>query len=194
MNADREGSWSTLGFEEAVLTEFRFLGTDYGYVQKQTDPSCVTYDLDGVRVTIRQDRKSFELSATVERKETSDRFSVWEIARLYHAPDVTERTFLQASSRDRVEKFIPELARVLRTYGQDVLQGEPKAFLRLREQQVEESNHFLREGRLRWIREHLPDLWQRQDYEQVVKLLEEVREQLSPSELAKLAYARRHLV
>ncbi len=194
VSTDREGDWSTLGFEEAVLTEFRFLVSEYGFVQVGTDPSCVSYDRDGVRVTIRQDRESFELMATVERKDTGERFSVWEVARLHHAPDVTERTFLQASSRDRVEKFVPELARTLRMYGQNVLRGDTQEFLRLRGQQVRESNRFLREGRLQWVREQLPDLWQRQDYEQIVKLLEEVREQLSPSELAKLAFARRHLM
>jgi hypothetical protein len=194
VNADREGRWSTLGFEEAALTEFRFLVTEYGFTQAGADPSCVSFDRHGVSVTIRQDRESFELTVTVERKETGERFSIWEIARLHNALNVTERTLLQASSRDRVEKFVPELARVLRTYGQDVLRGDLHVFQRLREQQVDESSHFLREGRLRWIREQLPDLWQRQDYEQIVKLLEEVGDQSLPSELAKLAYARKHVM
>lgn len=153
----------------------------------------MSYDRNDVRVTVRLDRESFGLMVIVERQETGERFSVWEIARLQHAPDVTERTFLQARTRDGVERFISELARLLRAYGHDVLQGDPRAFVRLREQQVEESNRFLREGRLQWVRERLPEAWRQQDYAEVVKLLEEVREHLSPSELAKLAYARRQL-
>jgi hypothetical protein len=191
--ADRDGDWSTLRFEEAVLTEFRFLVTEYGFAQVDANPSCVSYERDDVRVAIRQDRESFELGVTVERKGMGERFSVWEIARLQHAPDVTERTFLQASTTDRVEKFIPELARLLRTYGGDALRGDAGFFSRLRELQVEESNRFLRDGRLRWVRERLPEMWHQRDYAQIVRLLDEVHEQLSPSELAKLAYARQHL-
>lgn len=193
VSIDNEGAWSSLGLEEAVLVEFRFLKSQYDFAQTEADSTCVCYESDRVSVTIRLDRKSFELKVTVERKETGERFSVWEIARLQGAPDITATTMLQASTRDRVEKLVPELSRVLQLYGDNVLRGDFRTFLLLRQQQVDETNRFLREGRLQWIRGQIPELWQRRDYKKVVELLEEAGEQLSPSELAKLDYARRRL-
>jgi len=190
---DRDGQWSTLQFEEVALAEFRFLLTEYGFALVAADSSNLSFERDNVRVVVRQDRESFELRVTVERKDTGERFSVWEIARLQGAPDITEQTFLQATAKEHVQILLPELAGLLRTYGQSVLRGDSETLLRLRAQQIEESNRFLREGRVRWVRERLPAIWEQHDYVQVVKLLEEVRDQLSPSELAKLDYARRHL-
>lgn len=193
MTADHDDSWSTLRFEEAVLNEFRFLVTEYGFTQRRSSPSCVSYERDDVRVAIQQDRSSFELRVSVERRATGERFSVWEIARLQNAPGVDENTSAQASTKDQVQRLIAELGMLLRTYGHGVLCGDEGFFSRLRQLQQDESNQFLREGRLRWVRERLPEMWRQRNYAEIVRLLDDVREQLSASELAKLSYARHRL-
>jgi hypothetical protein len=193
MTLDRDGEWSQLRFEEAVLSAFTFLVAEYGFAQTSGNSSCVTFARDGVIVTVEQDRRSFEVTAFVERQGIAERFSVWEIARLAHAPSVTEHTFLQASTAQAVQGVVPRLAQLLREHGRAALRGDLGFFARLRELQINESGRFLQEGRLRWIREQLREAWDRRNYQRVVDLLSEVEPILSPSEREKLAYARRQL-
>lgn len=190
---NNDGDWSTLRFEEAVLTEFAFLCTEYGFRRANASPSSVQFEGNDVVVNVVQDRSSFEINATVKRKQTGEHFSVWEIARLAGAPDVEERTFLQASTSDRVERLVPVLADTLRRYGALALRGDEAFYSRLRDLQSNESARFLAVGRLAWVREQVRTAWKKQDYGKVVELLDSVREHLSKADTKKLVYARKKL-
>lgn len=193
MKNDPDGAWSQLRFEEAVLAAFGFLTSEYGFRQEDSTPSCVRYEGNGVVVAVSHDRNSFEITATVEREHSGEQFTAWEIARLAGAPDVDERTSLQASTPDRVENLVPALANTLKRYGGAALRGDEGFYLRLRELQWQESERFLSEGRLSWVRQQAREAWQNHDYKRVVQLLEEVRGGLSAAELKKLSYARKQM-
>lgn len=191
---DTDAKWSQLRFEEAVLSEFRFLIADYGFHLASSDSSLVRYRHDDdVDVVVRHDRQAFQVSATVIPIETGEQFSTWEIARLAQAPGLSTTGLYQATTPAHILAVVPTLARLLRLYGTEILRGNPAAIARLRAQQSLASQRFAAEGHARWVREQVFNAWSRRDYPAVIRVLGEIRASLTPAELRKMEYAERQL-
>jgi hypothetical protein len=189
-----EDDRSQLRFEEGALAAFAFLRSDYGLVPVASGPYLVRYEAAWARVDILHRRNSYEVVVNVgpAAPPGTEAYSIWEIARLHGAPDVNERTFLQASTAAAVAAVLTRLADTLRTYGKAALQGDSHEFALLRELRVHESEQFQALGHLSWVREQVARAWAERDFAAVVKLLSSISG-LSEADAAKLAFAKRHL-
>jgi hypothetical protein len=152
-----------------------------------------------VMVLVTHHMPSFELSVQVGLSSgttedlSRERFTVWEIARLAGTPDVSEATFLQATTQEEVAHALSKLADTLAQYGRRALHGDQEFFSALRVQQEAESTSFLKKGRAAYIRKTALQAWDARDFARVVELLSEMPVPLSIAETKKLEFARKQL-
>lgn len=215
LQSDPSPDRASLGFAEVVLSCFSFLEAR-GFERVRVEPTFVRYESDRAFVNVYHGRSSYELGVEVGQlngrlsaqpteppdADTSfvighpnpeDRFTIWEIARYSGAPEVTESTFFQASSADRVRSLVPKLAELVQRYAGPALQGDATFLERVREMRSEESRRYRKEGELQRVRMATAEAWGRRDFRRVVDLLEPFQGDLTASEVKKLQYAKDQL-
>jgi hypothetical protein len=188
----------SLGFAEAVESSFGFLTTEYGFKCVRVMPTLVRYESSRVCVNLYHGRSSYELGFEVAllprgRGQPEEPFSLGDILDLCSVREELGFTFLQASTEERVRRFVPQLAELARQYAGPVLKGEPDLFMRLREVQTAKSRRYLREAELRQLREQADRAWQEKQFPLIVKLYESMGDDVTRSEAAKLVYARKQV-
>ena len=118
-----------LGFTEAVLSSFSFLTKDFNFCVVKTEPTFVRYESPSVFANIYHGRASFELGFESGRlNDGSGReehpYSLDVIIELMRAREETGYTFLQASTRARVQELVPKLASLVQSYAASALTGD----------------------------------------------------------------------
>lgn len=203
-NPDR----SQLRFEEAVISAFAFLTTPaYGFKCAASDVTLVRYESADVFVNIYHGRSSYELGCEIglrvgrdgtalghgaEEEHPEEGFTIWEIARLAGAAGIDDRTFLQASTAERVEQLVSQLAQLVRTHAVSALRGDPTYYASLRQARTNWFENYMIDSRLERARADVARAWQGKNYAEVVRLFEPLGDELTPAESKKLEYARRH--
>lgn len=203
-NPDR----SKLRFEESVLSAFAFLtAPGYGFKCAASDVTLVRYESATVFVNIYHGRSSYELGCEIglrvgrdgaplghesEEEYPEEGFTIWEIARLEGAAGIDDRTFLQASTSERVEQLVSQLARLVRTHAASALRGDPTYYASLRHARTSWFENYTTDSRLERARADVARAWQRKNYAEVVRFFEPLGDELTPAESKKLEYARRH--
>lgn len=203
-NSDR----SQLRFEEAVLSAFAFLtAPSHAFRCVTSESTIVRYESTDVFVTIYHGRSSYELGCEIglltgqgdaglgkggDEDPLEEGFTIWEIARLEGAPGIDERTFLQASTAERVERLVPQLAELVRTYAPRALRGDAAYYASLSQARTSWFENYMTDSRLKRARADVARAWQSKNYAEVVRLLEPLSDELTPAEYKKLEYARKH--
>lgn len=198
---------SRLRFEESVLSAFAFLTEPgFGFKCVVTDVTLVRYESATVFVNVYHGRSSYELGCEIGLLAGRDRgaaepeseeaypeegFTIWEIARLEEAPGVDDRTFLQASTPERVEQLVPQLAQLVRTYALRALRGESAYYASLSQARTDWFKKYMADSQLERARAEVARAWQRKNYAEVARLFEPLSSELTPAEYKKLEYARR---
>lgn len=187
-----------LGFKEEVLSTFSFLIEEYGFQIIETKPTFVRFESPLVFVNVYHGRLSSELGLEIGPiKQSSSRLeSRYSLSDILDSVDKRKEenyTFFQASTKERVKKYVAKAAELVRKYGVDALKGDSATFERLRAIQAHNSQDYLKEIKLGRIRPKAEEAFRRKDYSKVVELLEPVRAELRPSELKKLEYSKKHL-
>jgi hypothetical protein len=192
-----ESGRAALGFTEVVLATFDFLIKEYGFHCVTTELTFVRYESQFVFVNIYHGRASyvlgFEVGQLVEPGTAEQKFTIGEIIDLMSAQKETGFTFLQASTRDRVQMLVPRLAELARKYAGDALRGDPLAFERLQDLQSRRSKEYLKEMELHRIRQKADDAWRKKDYTTVVELYKSIDKDLTHLETKKLQYSEKQL-
>lgn len=198
--AQPNDSRSRLRFEEAVLGAFAFMITDFGYRVVESVVTRVRYESAAVFVNVFHGRSSYEIGVEIGPQTNSrsseldgeERYSLWDICLLEGAQGVTTKSFLQASTPDRVLDAVEKAAALLKEYGGDALRGDPSYFARLGEAHTVRFHAEQSATLLQRIQGDLDAAWGRKDFAAVVALLEGVPE-LPPRESRRLEYARSHV-
>lgn len=184
-----------LGFRGAVLSAFGFLENDYGFRCVKTEVTLVRYESDRVFVNVYHGRGSYfmdvEIGPLSGNPEMEERFSLRHVLKLAAALETTGYTEYQVSHAEHVKEFVDKLAELTKIYAGDVLRGQPKVFEQLRALQTSESDALTKSWHFNDIRRQAEIAWRSKDYATLVKLFESIRADLSPSEVAKLEYAKK---
>jgi hypothetical protein len=185
-----------LGFAEAVKASFAFV-ENYGLTLIQEEVTLVRYRSDRVILTVYHGRSSYEIGIQFARVESSgDAFSLYEVAKWAKNGRIEEMPTVgcQTSSRDGVQKFVPQLAETVRQYGEPLLRGDDTAYRAIGEQRSRDATEYTREVHLGAIRRKAETAWQKKDYEELIGLYGGVKDFLTKSELMKLHYAEKQLL
>ncbi len=188
-------SHGEFGLEEAVLRAFPFLA-EYGFVRVGADDVSVHYDADCVRLAIRHDPLSYELSLELSRNghpdEAAHPYSMQDMIRVEN-PDLAERyRDFAATSVEATARGLQQLADDLRKFGERLLKCDPEAFAAVERERRKAINAFGRKVQDTSDRTRAQAAFDRQEWKQAVELYESLTDSLSPSEIKRLEIARSH--
>jgi hypothetical protein len=183
-----------LGFVDEVLAAFDFLTSEYGFRLVKVEVTFVRYETTEVFVNVYHGRSSYELGVEIGRfadmvGSFERKFTLGDIIDWAGAKAETNFTFAMASSPEKVKYWMPRLAALVRKYAGKALRGDALTFAQLRDM----ARAYQKQDTLRRMRAEVEEAWHAKDYAKVVELYEPVRDDLSPAEIKKLEYARKHL-
>jgi hypothetical protein len=197
LNADPGPEREQLGFRDAVLSSFGFLRS-YGLSPVEEKSTFVRYESQVVFVNVYHGRASYELGVEIGRlSEPKDKVTLHEIiawAGTEQTEGLGQHTAFQVSSREGVKQFVPQLAELVKKYADPFLHGEAVAYESVKALRSERTSDYVKQVRFRDTRKKVEAAWQQKDYAQVVELLASIREDLSQSEVMKLAYAEKQIL
>ncbi|HWO00298.1 MAG TPA: hypothetical protein VNS63_13625 [Blastocatellia bacterium] len=187
-----------LRFVEEVLAAFDFLATEYEFHLAKVEITFVRYESRDVFVNVYHGRASFELNCeigylTADSNHPERPFYLGEILDLMGGLHETGYTFFQASSAERVKQFVPKVADLIKHYAKSALEGDPTTFKRLADLRWAKSRAREKQETLIRTREKASEAWSKKDYLKVIELFDPVRDDLTPAEIKKLEYAKKHL-
>jgi len=180
-------------FDRLARKYFSFLETSFGFVLHAGE-SILRYETQNVYVLIGYDsNRSYELSIDLGRRSSTKEppFNFGEILRSVKAPEMVPFSY-QASSEEVLERCLEKLAQSLWKYGADFLRNDTAAFLRLAEFRQREGAAYALSRDLRLARTQAEAAWVRKDYAKVIRALEALEAHLTPAEMNRLTYSRKH--
>lgn len=166
----------------------------YGFRRTSADALSVVYEASLVQVVISHDPRDYVIDVWLTELETGLRISLVAIAAFVrrHSTLAAEAAF-QASTPERVETGLLELARFLDLYAGPALEGDHQYFrdciVAEREILEAESESVATAS----IRNDASAAWKRGEYAEVVKLYQRFPDTLTPADAAKLRYALRQI-
>lgn len=184
-----------LRFVEAVQEEFRFLET-HGYKCVWVEPTFIKYELGGFFVNVYHGRSSFELGVEIGQMNQADEngtgYSLTELLQ-FCAPEKKDRWYFAARTPADVKTGVGRMAEAFKQCSDLILSGSPAVFDQLREQRKKWKYSFALDVLAKQTRPKAEMAFQKKRYAEAAKLYESIRAALTPTELKKLEYARRHI-
>lgn len=187
-----------IGLKTQAKQHFEFLVLERGYRCTQSTPYRVRFESPTTFIALVYDgNRSYELDLLVGKagSESSGNpsFSIAEILRLRQAPEAKQLSQIQVTSAEVLASFVQQLARALRTYGEDFIVGNEKSFVELSKQREAECKAYALESDLRRARAKAEAAWKKADYATVVSALNSLRGALIATEIAKLEFAEKQV-
>ena len=187
-----------LGFVSEVMSAFKFLLTEYGFICVRVEPSFVRYESSSIFVNIYHGRTSSELGVEIGKLENipglqENWYTIGEVMDLVGIREKLKFTFFQASTQERVKTLVPKLAEYVREYAKPIFEGNTQIFEKLEELRSKKSDEYIKEMRLRRIREEAEKSWHKKDYAKLVELYNSMKDDLTLVEVKKLEYAQKRL-
>jgi hypothetical protein len=189
-----------LGFKEAVLANFGFL-KDYGLKCAQADVTLVRYESPKVFVNVYHGRGSYELNVEIGRHEGPRKDSTLSLDAVLGWKRAAERKLLntgiplfQSETREDVQQMVPKMAALFGKYAEPLLRADEEAFKSFDDYCTVESIRLgerYTSGTTRW---KAARAFERKDWQQVIESYESIREDLSQTEAAELAYAEQQIL
>lgn len=186
-----------LGFREAVLADFKFLG-DLGFHPVQEEITLVRYESPTVFVNIYHGRASFELGVEIGGLgEPSEKVTLYDIvawAGALNAEGFGQHVMFQVSSREGVQQFVPRLANLVRRYGMPFFKGDATAYTEVLEARSRAATVYERQVHLDDLRRKVEVAWNSKDFTRVVELYASMKSEITEVEAKRLAYAEKHVL
>ncbi|HET9743818.1 MAG TPA: hypothetical protein VFQ00_13800 [Terriglobales bacterium] len=186
-----------LGFKEAVLSSFRFLG-DFGLRAVDEQVTFVRYESPKVFVNVYHGRASYELGVEIGRLEEPTKkltiFSIVRWAGAEKAEGFGQHVIFQVSSAEGVQEFVPKLGALVKKYAAPLLRGDESAYDSAFEFQARQYADEVKQMNLAVLRSKAAAAWRSKDYAQIVELYDQVRDDLTVVESKKLAYAEQQVL
>src|SRR5690242_2807854 len=195
-NTREENGRANLRFSEAVRLAFRFLIEDFFFSLIKEDVTYVRYESQTVFVNVYHGRASYELNVEIGERVIGERrpenpFTIGEILQVINPQQYADYRPYQATTSESVEKFVYELAHLVRKYAKPALLGEQEFFQQVHERRHQNSNKLLLTWELNRVRRDVEIAWREKNYRRVVEIYNPLKEHLTPAEAKKLEYAKK---
>ena len=180
-----------LGLQAQAERHFGYLESEMGYRRTESTPSRIRFESPTVFVELVYDgNRSYELGLLVGRVGSQNPpFTIDEILRLRGALEAKAFSLEQVTTRDALDRWLEELAGVLRTFGSDFIAGDESSFVEIEEQRQAEVANYAIDRELRAARAKVEVAWRKKDYASVVQVLQPLRAALTKTEIGKLEFA-----
>jgi hypothetical protein len=204
VNGDAGGR-ARLGFESVAISAFEFLVEEFGFVLSQRETSWLRYKRGELFVQIYHGRLSYEVGVELglegfvpaERTEPPV-FMVQSFLGLLATP-VDAPSLPTATTRRAVQRFVAELAIASRPVVALVVKNPESVFKRVWEDARVAADLSWEGSAAKRLREAADRAWLVRDLASVIASYDAFRREapsvaLLPSEAARLAYARKHVM
>ena len=186
------------GFPEAVLTSFRFLVEGFGFAVVTHETTYLRFESNAVFVNVYHGRASYEIGVEIgelkKANNLSERsFTLGEIIAMTDYDRGSSFHFYQAATPELIPKFVSETAEIVKAYSRSALIGDKSFFEGLGKVRSRISHEYLKSMEMGRVREEAEVAWHEKNYGQMVELYDAVKDDLTPSEVKKLEYAKRKL-
>jgi hypothetical protein len=191
------GNRASLGFAEAASSAFNFLLEDFSFKCVKQDVTFVRFESNRTFVNVYHGRKSFELNVEIGeliayRGLPENPFTIGEILDLVNAKEAINYHPYQVHTAASVQKFLFELAKVVKEFAIPAIAGDQLFFQRLSDLRTHRSDEYLKEMRLNRTRTDVETAWHQKNFRRVVELYDSMLEDLTPAESKRLAYAKKN--
>jgi hypothetical protein len=181
-------------FPDMAMQAFAFLERA-GFRLTRRDPACLEYETPQTFVTIEWDSRIGELNAHIglrsKKGQAGAAFSLTDLLSMEQI-ELPARTMPpQISEESRLKPFLDRLADDMRVYAQSALAGNPMFFRRMEVFRSKQAQRYARDVQLRRVRAEAGKAWQQRDLIRLAELYSSIKDQLTASEKAKLAYAKK---
>ena len=182
-----------LGFEQAVLENFKFLGT-YGLKPVKRGSTLVRYESRRTFVNIYHGRASYEIGVEVGRRDRPEEYGLgymvaWAGKAAWEAEGFGRHTMFQVNSPEGVREFVPKVAELLKKYGDPFLRGDSDFYDELDRGNQRASADYTRRQQIEAVRKEAQSAWSAKHFARVVKLYQSICNDLTAIEDKRLTYA-----
>jgi len=184
-----------LEFSEVAQDTFHFL-LDRGFRLRNSEVTIVRYASERVFVNVSHGRSSYEIGIEIGLMslELGDAhgYSMSELIRLNNHEEAERFRNFMATTPGEVKVGVERLAEQLLKYGDRALRGDETFFDELERHRQEWASNFANDVAYRQVSPKAAEAFRQQEYRKAAELYESVRGELTPAELKKLEYAKRH--
>lgn len=185
----REG----LGFLPTAKRAFQFL-KDYGFRIARETATLLAYRGPNGSINVFHGRSSYEIGVELRSGGIDDEkyYSVGTLIALTDSKESVKYYHPSANTQETVERFVNEQAQILRIYGQRIFAGDTTIWAELERIQRERSSEYWAEMNFRGVGEKANQAFRERRYDEVVRVLSEFEDRLTPSQKKKFEYAKAH--
>jgi len=184
-----------LGFTDAVRGNFGFM-KDHGFKEVRAEDTIIRYETERVFLNVYHGRSSHELGIEVGLLETGGRdvhgYPLGAFVRLMDPEEGSRLRYFCATTPGEVGTGVQRLAVQVRHYVDRALKGDERIFSELAQQQREWASEFADEVAYNQVGPKAAEAFRQQNYRKAAELYESIRGKLTPAELKKLEYAKKH--
>ncbi|MSR57715.1 MAG: hypothetical protein EXS05_08585 [Planctomycetaceae bacterium] len=182
------------GFAEAVKTTLEAYLQSQGFSRAELSPQIVTFSSPNVTLTLSLDSFTHEIETSFALASNSrSHVSLAAVVEAATGSNHHEKLVFQAGSAAQVGECLADILELLKRYGAGVLHGDADAFERARaavRSDVAMTMEYFPNQPLHAAAE---SAWRRRDFFEVKRLYESMTHQLTPTEVRRLEFARRHV-
>lgn len=185
-------------FEHLTKEIFAFLSSDYGFVCRQEERmgtrfSSIIYENEKEKIKINFDTYSFEIGFYLsENIVDATEVSIGDLVKFYAVEKETGLLEPQASTVERLETTLHNIAEFLKKYAASFLQDERDEFQKIIVFMRANGINNVNKLKLDLVRNKIEMAWKNKSYSEVISLYEPLENILDKTELARLQYARKH--
>jgi hypothetical protein len=182
-----------LGFVAAVREAFDFV-REFGLKELSAEKTIVRYASDRVFLNVFHGRSSYELGIEVGKLPAGDMdgYSIVSLIRTKDSERADSYRVWTAVTPEVVRDGLTLLAKDLKEYGERALKGDDEFYALLERRRRISAAEYAAEVKYSVRLPQANEAFRLHDYKKAAELYEGIRESLSPAELKKLEYAKRH--
>jgi len=182
---------SLLRFAEEVTARFAFLET-LGFRCARSKATWVRFESTKLVISVYHENLSYEISSAIESAQGSDAYSFAEILCLVNGERMEQYRDYATHTVEGVAEGIRQLVELFRKCLDAGILNDSELFPRLKLQREEWARKYALETQLEQAHIKSESAWAEKDFGKVVRVLAPLQEHLSPSDLKKLEYAKKH--
>jgi hypothetical protein len=185
---------ASLDFAGAVRGAFAFLN-GFGFREVGAEATSVRYAAERVFLNVYHGRSSYELGIEVGLLDASGEergYSLSEFVRLVEPAEADHLKDFCATTANEVADGIARLSTQVKQYVARALRGDEAIFAELARQRRAWGDAFAADVAYRQVSPRAAAAFREKRYREAADLYESIKSRLSPAELTKLEYAKRH--
>lgn len=182
---------ASLRFADEVAANFAFLKI-LGFRCKRSHATSVIYKSPKLAVDVYHDSRSYEIGLQIKSSGRADAYPFSEIIRLLSSQQAEQYRDYASYTIEGVAEGVGQLAKLFREYINIGILNNSELFSRLKRQREEWAKGYAFETHLKQALEKCESAWADKEFRKVVQMLTPLQEHLNPTDLKKLAYAKKH--